>query len=168
MKDFALALLVGMTSGVYSTIYIASAFISFATLRKDKGISKEKAKPVRLARSRCKPSLETQPRPGPAVFFCPWRWPFSLSAARSLACEGELSRVGHERSDHHRAGEVLGTAWACVGRRGRRGSFSTAHPPRYTYGPLIQPLCPRAPPLGGVVILPRAIPSRTTFAAPRW
>jgi preprotein translocase subunit SecF len=50
MKDFALALLVGMTSGVYSTIYIASAFISFASrFRKDKGISKEKAKPVRLA-----------------------------------------------------------------------------------------------------------------------
>lgn len=31
MKDFALALLVGMTSGVYSTIYIASAFINFAS-----------------------------------------------------------------------------------------------------------------------------------------
>lgn len=43
MKDFALALLVGMTSGVYSTIYIASAFISFISrFRKDKGIRKEK------------------------------------------------------------------------------------------------------------------------------
>ena len=29
MKDFALALLVGMTSGVYSTIYIAGACITF-------------------------------------------------------------------------------------------------------------------------------------------
>ncbi len=31
MKDFALALLIGMTSGVYSTIYIASAFINFVS-----------------------------------------------------------------------------------------------------------------------------------------
>ncbi len=30
MKDFALALIVGMLSGVYSTIFIASSFISFA------------------------------------------------------------------------------------------------------------------------------------------
>lgn len=30
MKDFALALIVGMISGVYSTIYISGAFISFA------------------------------------------------------------------------------------------------------------------------------------------
>ncbi len=38
MKDFALALLVGMTSGVYSTIMIASAFISFiGRFRKDGG-----------------------------------------------------------------------------------------------------------------------------------
>ncbi len=45
MKDFALALLVGMVSGVYSTIYIASAFISFAgKFRKDAGLIKEKAK----------------------------------------------------------------------------------------------------------------------------
>ena len=45
MKDFALALLVGMLSGVYSTIYIASAFISFAgKFRKDAGLIKEKAK----------------------------------------------------------------------------------------------------------------------------
>jgi preprotein translocase subunit SecF len=27
MKDFALALMIGMTSGVYSTIYVASAFV---------------------------------------------------------------------------------------------------------------------------------------------
>ncbi len=47
MKNFALALLVGMTSGVYSTIIIASAFISFVSrFRKDKGITVEKVKPV--------------------------------------------------------------------------------------------------------------------------
>jgi len=45
MKSFALALLVGMTSGVYSTIFIASAFISFiGRFRKDAGLIKEKAK----------------------------------------------------------------------------------------------------------------------------
>ena len=45
MKDFALALLVGMTSGVYSTIYIASAFINFVSkFRKDGGKYVEKKK----------------------------------------------------------------------------------------------------------------------------
>jgi preprotein translocase subunit SecF len=45
MKAFALALLVGMTSGVYSTIYIASAFISLVgKLRKDGGRMAEKIK----------------------------------------------------------------------------------------------------------------------------
>jgi preprotein translocase subunit SecF len=45
MKDFALALLVGMTSGVYSTIYIASAFVDMvAHFRKDGGRMQEKAK----------------------------------------------------------------------------------------------------------------------------
>ena len=45
MKDFALALLVGMLSGVYSTIYIASAFISFASrFRKDRGMETERKK----------------------------------------------------------------------------------------------------------------------------
>jgi preprotein translocase subunit SecF len=29
MKDFALCLMVGMISGVYSTIFIASAFVNF-------------------------------------------------------------------------------------------------------------------------------------------
>jgi preprotein translocase subunit SecF len=29
MKDFALALMVGMISGVYSTIFIASGFVNF-------------------------------------------------------------------------------------------------------------------------------------------
>jgi preprotein translocase subunit SecF len=29
MKDFALALLVGMISGVYSTIFVASGFVNF-------------------------------------------------------------------------------------------------------------------------------------------
>ncbi len=50
MKDFALALLVGMTSGVYSTIMIASAFISFiGRYRKDGGRIAEKAPRVRVA-----------------------------------------------------------------------------------------------------------------------
>lgn len=45
MKAFALALLVGMTSGVYSTIYIASAFISLVGhFRKDGGRMQEKIK----------------------------------------------------------------------------------------------------------------------------
>jgi len=43
MKDFALMLLVGMVGGVYSTIYIASAFIAFVSrFRKDEGKIKEK------------------------------------------------------------------------------------------------------------------------------
>jgi preprotein translocase subunit SecF len=45
MKDFAAALLVGMVSGVYSTIYIASAFIAFVgRFRKDGGRMAEKVK----------------------------------------------------------------------------------------------------------------------------
>lgn len=41
IKDFALALIVGLVSGVYSTIYIASAFIDFVgRFRKDKGLIK--------------------------------------------------------------------------------------------------------------------------------
>ncbi|NLJ11081.1 MAG: protein translocase subunit SecF, partial [Treponema sp.] len=40
MKDFALALLIGMTSGVYSTIFIASAFVLFW----EKKIKKDAAK----------------------------------------------------------------------------------------------------------------------------
>ncbi len=48
MKDFALALLVGMLSGVYSTIYIASAFVDMvAHFRKDGGRMPEKAKRVK-------------------------------------------------------------------------------------------------------------------------
>ena len=47
MKDFALALLVGMTSGVYSTIYIASAFVSLVShFRKDGGKIVEKKKAI--------------------------------------------------------------------------------------------------------------------------
>lgn len=43
MKSFALALLIGMVSGVYSTIFIASGFISFVSwFRKDGGRIKEK------------------------------------------------------------------------------------------------------------------------------
>ncbi len=45
IKDFALALLIGMTSGVYSTIYIAGAFIVWwNTMRKKRGM-KETGKP---------------------------------------------------------------------------------------------------------------------------
>lgn len=47
MKDFALALLVGMVSGVYSTIYVSSAFINFVgKFRKDGGRIVEKQKKV--------------------------------------------------------------------------------------------------------------------------
>ena len=50
MKDFALALLVGMSSGVYSTIYIASAFVdAVAHFRKDGGRMAEKAKAPKIA-----------------------------------------------------------------------------------------------------------------------
>lgn len=45
IKDFALVLIVGLISGVYSTIYIASAFINFVgKFRKDKGFIKAKEK----------------------------------------------------------------------------------------------------------------------------
>ena len=48
IKDFALALIVGLISGVYSTIYIASAFINFVgKFRKDKGFIKTKEKKAR-------------------------------------------------------------------------------------------------------------------------
>ncbi len=53
IKNFALALIVGLISGVYSTIYIASAFISFVgRFRKDKGLIKQdQKKPVRIGES---------------------------------------------------------------------------------------------------------------------
>ena len=45
IHDFALALIVGLVSGVYSTIYIASAFINFVgRFRKDKGFIREREK----------------------------------------------------------------------------------------------------------------------------
>ncbi len=51
IKDFALALIVGLVSGVYSTIYIASAFINFVgKFRKDKGFIKTKEKKMPAAR----------------------------------------------------------------------------------------------------------------------
>lgn len=49
MKDFALALLVGMISGVYSTIYIAGACITFFSGNKRAGelaLGSEKRTPV--------------------------------------------------------------------------------------------------------------------------
>ncbi|MDR1863683.1 MAG: protein translocase subunit SecF [Treponema sp.] len=42
MRDFALCLLVGMTSGVYSTIFIASGFVSFWEKQTAKKASKKK------------------------------------------------------------------------------------------------------------------------------
>ena len=52
MKDFALALLVGMVSGAYSTIYIASAFVdAVAHFRKDGGRMVEKVKAPKEATS---------------------------------------------------------------------------------------------------------------------
>ncbi len=48
MKNFAISLIVGMISGAYSTIYIASAFINFVSrFRKDKGLLRER--PAKLA-----------------------------------------------------------------------------------------------------------------------
>ena len=53
IKNFALALIVGLISGVYSTIYIASAFINFVgRFRKDKGlIRQDQKKTVHLGES---------------------------------------------------------------------------------------------------------------------
>jgi preprotein translocase subunit SecF len=46
MKDFALALIVGMISGIYSTIYIASSFIVFWDNQAKKRSAKAPKKPV--------------------------------------------------------------------------------------------------------------------------
>jgi preprotein translocase subunit SecF len=46
MKDFALALLVGMVSGVYSTIFIASGFVNFWDRQKTKRAKKRLAVPA--------------------------------------------------------------------------------------------------------------------------
>jgi preprotein translocase subunit SecF len=43
MKDFALALLVGMISGVYSTVFIASGFVNFWDIQKTKKAKKRLA-----------------------------------------------------------------------------------------------------------------------------
>lgn len=52
IREFSIALLVGMTSGVYSTIYIASAFIHFVgKFRKDGGRLVEKPKAVKTVTS---------------------------------------------------------------------------------------------------------------------
>ncbi|GHU29841.1 protein-export membrane protein SecF [Spirochaetia bacterium] len=48
MKDFALALLVGMISGVYSTIFIASGFVMFWEVQTKKK-TKQKTAPVKVA-----------------------------------------------------------------------------------------------------------------------
>jgi preprotein translocase subunit SecF len=46
MKDFALTLLVGMISGVYSTVFIASGFVYFWELQKTKKAKKQLAVPA--------------------------------------------------------------------------------------------------------------------------
>jgi preprotein translocase subunit SecF len=46
MKDFALALLVGMVSGVYSTIFIASGFANFWEVMVRKRRARLKAVPA--------------------------------------------------------------------------------------------------------------------------
>jgi preprotein translocase subunit SecF len=46
MKDFALALLIGMISGVYSTIFIASGFVNFWDIQKNKRAKKRLAGPA--------------------------------------------------------------------------------------------------------------------------
>ncbi|MDR2792185.1 MAG: protein translocase subunit SecF [Treponema sp.] len=46
MKDFALALLVGMTSGVYSTIFIACGFVNFWDIAVKKNEKKRRAKSI--------------------------------------------------------------------------------------------------------------------------
>jgi len=49
MKDFALALMVGMISGVYTTTFIASGFVNFWEKQK---IKREKKKAAALAQAR--------------------------------------------------------------------------------------------------------------------
>jgi preprotein translocase subunit SecF len=51
MKDFALALLVGMASGVYSTIFIASGFVNFWDTQVKKQSKKNKARSVSLVKA---------------------------------------------------------------------------------------------------------------------
>jgi preprotein translocase subunit SecF len=46
MKDFALALLIGMISGVYSTIFIASGFVNFWEIQKNKRAKKRLTAPA--------------------------------------------------------------------------------------------------------------------------
>jgi preprotein translocase subunit SecF len=43
MKDFALALLVGMASGVYSTVFIASGFVYFWDVQAKKREQRKRA-----------------------------------------------------------------------------------------------------------------------------
>jgi preprotein translocase subunit SecF len=42
MKDFALTLLVGMTSGVYSTVFIASGFVNFWDIQAKKRAKRQR------------------------------------------------------------------------------------------------------------------------------
>jgi preprotein translocase subunit SecF len=51
MKDFALALLVGMVSGVYTTLFISSGFVYFWDTRK---IAREKRKKAAQAPAKVK------------------------------------------------------------------------------------------------------------------
>jgi len=70
MKDFALALLVGMTSGVYSTIFIACGFVALWDARIKGRFTKRPAKPdARPAKPDARPTDRPDARPvtGPAV-----------------------------------------------------------------------------------------------------
>jgi preprotein translocase subunit SecF len=51
MKDFALALLVGMISGVYSTVFIASGFVNFWDIMSKKRAGKRLAPPPAAAKA---------------------------------------------------------------------------------------------------------------------
>ena len=57
MKDFALALLVGMTSGVYSTIFIASGFVNFW----ERQVAKRSKKKLNAASAKLAPKTSKAP-----------------------------------------------------------------------------------------------------------
>ncbi|MDR0998467.1 MAG: protein translocase subunit SecF [Treponema sp.] len=52
MKDFALTLLVGMTSGVYSTVFIASGFVNLWDIQAKKRAKKQRPVPARTPAAR--------------------------------------------------------------------------------------------------------------------
>ncbi len=56
MRDFALALLVGMVSGVYSTIFIATNFVSFWTASSEKRKKEKESAPVKASKKAVSPA----------------------------------------------------------------------------------------------------------------